>query len=428
MDIQGGKYDVFTDIKVLSSIKNNASLTSIFGNIPSINNSKDSVGFMVDLLGVIVGQEKLKSLVVTLLNKFATTIESSLKDALKGELLQANGGNALPSVLTSGIDVPVKHIDSENKYVVNPSSAEGHYIYGTVGSSFDLTARATLENGTAGAYNGITLNKLNFGSDFQVVCAASSGNDLITQQIDSSHLILKDVFVSETMDLLFNNLTSKFGKTKDEIINKNRTNLILGKFTDENTEDNPFNTTAQEASDLEKQAENLQNGIREINLVCGVYQSQLDYTGFTTNVNNIINAVNDDNTSQALDSMLANSIQGFDNNRDAIKDGFLKKLIDAIKLTILRAIFCNPQIRLLFIISDTIKTGVYNPNNSGTDFLHNNKDLIKCLTKKIIKLLTDFILNILKREIKKIVSNVIQVIAKEKLNNYIGTIKSLTGL
>ena len=58
--------------------------------------------------------------------------------------------------------------------------------------------------------------------------------------------------------------------------------------------------------------------------------------------------------------------------------------------------------------------------------LINNKDFIKCLSKRALALMVEFIFNIVKGELLKLIIPVSKLILKEKINQYIGLIRSLT--
>ena len=77
------KRNVFNQIGALTSVKDNQNVPNPRDSISSINNSKEIVPFLLDLLVVMVGSEQLKSVVGELMTGFIRNVEPKLKAELK---------------------------------------------------------------------------------------------------------------------------------------------------------------------------------------------------------------------------------------------------------------------------------------------------------------------------------------------------------
>jgi hypothetical protein len=113
-------------------------------------------------------------------------------------------------------------------------------------------------------------------------------------------------------------------------------------------------------------------------------------------------------------------------NKNAIRDGFFKRLIKTISSTIVFAITSTPQIRALLAIVNGFKNNnnVTFPSNSIDD-INAQRNFIKCLAKSAGALLNEFIFNLLKAELIKLVIPVITVIIREKLQAFRRILESL---
>ena len=73
------KKDVFTTIGAYTSMMNAGNLPNITNLFPSINNKKDIVPYLLDILKVVVGTDALQQLTGKLFTDFITKIEPDLK-------------------------------------------------------------------------------------------------------------------------------------------------------------------------------------------------------------------------------------------------------------------------------------------------------------------------------------------------------------
>lgn len=139
----------------------------------------------------------------------------------------------------------------------------------------------------------------------------------------------------------------------------------------------------------------------------------------TTNSLTVIGALND-----LVDSGFNNSSSA-NKNDETIKDGFNRKLVNVIQTNTLKSTTTSISIKTLQAIVDDINNKAQ--NSSNVDQTNANGDMIQCMSKTVLNNLNKVIFDGVKKEVKAIMIPVTKKIAKEKINQYLGLMKSLTG-
>ena len=155
MGIIDNKRNVLTQLGALNSIKDNQNVPNPNDSISSINNTKEIVPFLLDLLVVLVGSEKLQTTVGELMTAFVRNVEPKLKEELKNQTIDFNFDQTLPtSFNTIGISTPAKDIDTYEKLKTDPASQEGSLLYNDNPNDFDVKSYAAATNaGTEVIFN-----------------------------------------------------------------------------------------------------------------------------------------------------------------------------------------------------------------------------------------------------------------------------------
>src|SRR5690606_29898685 len=122
-----------------------------------------------------------------------------------------------------------------------------------------------------------------------------------------------------------------------------------------------------------------------------------------------------------------NTGEGMTGNTEPAKEGFFRRLINTIKLLILELTIASPQVRLLLIILNTVKSGNSVPviPSDSTDDLKNNKKTVTCILTDVTTTMGDFMIDTLKSEVDKLVKPAIKKIIKSLLQKKRDQIMSL---
>ena len=120
------KRDVFTSIQLLSS--DSGKIPRKKDSFSSVNNKKETIPFMLDVLKSVGGTEAVKILVAGLLTKVVKKSEPKLKTTLKKQFNQSNSNEPLP---TSEVVMDVDKLDVNGKLKISPddSSKGGNLLY-----------------------------------------------------------------------------------------------------------------------------------------------------------------------------------------------------------------------------------------------------------------------------------------------------------
>ena len=111
-------------------------------------------------------------------------------------------------------------------------------------------------------------------------------------------------------------------------------------------------------------------------------------------------------------------------NKETVKDGFFQRLINMITQALAQAMTTTPQIRaLLAIISAFQNMGITKIGNPKDDLVK-FKTLLKCVSSTAMKLINEFIFNLIKVFLVALLVPLIQAIIKERITQYTGIIMS----
>ena len=110
MSLADNKRNIFTTIGSYTSLMEqgeNPLQTDLF---PSINNKKDIVPFLLDVMKTVAGTDALKETIGSMFTKLIGDVEPKLKDVLKKQFTQSNADDFLPTTgnnfLNNGITIP----------------------------------------------------------------------------------------------------------------------------------------------------------------------------------------------------------------------------------------------------------------------------------------------------------------------------------
>ena len=137
-------------------------------SFPSINNSGDAIGFLVDLLKSLVGIEKLRDIIVDTLAYKLDEMEVGIKIAMKlslKELVNCGVDPSIPAYIKSsgsGVTTKTNKVDFFDMFKTDPKSPEGNLLYTdpstplTSSNDYNTFVYGTIQNdGTVESWNNI---------------------------------------------------------------------------------------------------------------------------------------------------------------------------------------------------------------------------------------------------------------------------------
>ena len=293
MSLRDDKADVMTTIgsyiSLLERIDNDVEKTSVF---PSVNNSKDIVPYMLDVLKTAVGSDALKDMVGELFTTFVDNVEPQLKEGLKKQLIQYNASDNIPTFFQSGstgVTVPVKDIDLFGKFKSNPNSDVGSLLYDLDLDDFDnIMYNAIVNDGNAQAFNNLDM-EYNATTDKVTFTSNVSGTigDWLADYVDDAVIINKKEFLTNVMNGIYGSVSSNANKTQEELYNELSVNKLINQIIND---DDSFVISQEDFEELQQKAQDLLDGIVYDDMGCGVIGSTLPIEGMTDLITNISGA------------------------------------------------------------------------------------------------------------------------------------------
>ena len=433
MGLTDEKKDVFTTIGAYTSLREEQDLPDTNNTFESINNSEDVGSFLLDVLGVAVGTTALQNLTGELFTNFIDSAEPQLKSASKKQLTNYNSGEQLPQSFKDGISVPVKDIDVYGKLKTNPTSEGGNLLYSDNIDNFDQKAYQAISNeGTDVQYNNLLINYNSSSDSFEFKPTSASENDTIGDwmgnYINNTKFLDKKEFSTKALNNIFGSVSSNQNKSIEKITEELKADKLLEKAI---SGDDNFTISEDELADISEKAKELKNGNIVYDMGCGLIEAQLPLSGLTDLVSQISGSTDPNSVGDAINNKIGNSFEGTgdedtsDENEETIRNGFFARLLEFIKLELAKTLTLSPQSRMLFALSSSFQNNGVPQISNPVEDLAKFKVYINCLIKEALSLLYEFIFNLIVTFLVKLISPIIKKIIKEKVNQYIGIIKSL---
>lgn len=427
------KRGIFNQIGALTSAKDNQNLPNPNSSISSINNTKEIVPFLLDLLVVLVGSQVLTSLVGELMTGFVRNVEPKLKTELKKQTISHNSDEPLPtSFVTSGVQIPVKDIDTYEKLKTDPSSQEGGLLFADDPNNIDKKSYDAITSaGSDVTVNNMTTNYDTVSDSFTYKPTNSSQTigDFTNDYIDGITLINEKEFSSNVINSIFGTISTNQNKTQKQLIFEEKMNKSIQKVIDE---DENIAITDDELREIELNAEKKLEGIQTVDLGCGIIDNTVTLDSLESMLSFTTGSTDPLAVGNAYSGLVGGGFDSADQQQasedsETIKDGFFKRIINAIVNALVAALIAPPQIRILLGITSSFKNNGVAELGDPVDDLEQNRKLMDCLSKTAKSTINEFIFNIVKTEMLNLIVPVSKLILKEKINQYLGILKSLIG-
>lgn len=428
------KRNVFNQLGSLTSIKDNQNVPNPRDSLSSINNSKEIVPFLLDLLVVMVGSEVLKSAVGELMTGFVRNVEPKLKAELKKQTIEFNSDQTLPaSFSSSGYVVSAGDIDTYEKMKTDPNSQTGSLLYNDSPNDFDVKSyNAQVNEGTDVIFNN---TKMNFNSTtnsytYKPANPSQTIGDYTADYIDGLTIINEKEFTSNIINKIFGTINTNQNKTQNQLIAEVKLDKSIQKLIDEAES---IAISDDELRQIESEAQKRLEGITDVDVGCGVLVNTVTIDSLENMIGITTGSTDPLTVGNAYVDLAAS---GFPEDEEAqakedsetIKDGFLKTLINAIVNVLVSAVVAPPQIRALFAMTSAFKNNGIPDIGNPIEDLEKRRKLADCLAKTTKALINEFIFNLIKQEMMNLIIPVSKLIIKEKINQYLAILRSLIGI
>lgn len=431
------KQNIFTEIGALTSIKGGLETPDSTNSISSINNTNEIIPLLLDLLIALVGSEVLQTTVGEIITTYVRNVQPTLKTSLKKQLSTYNSNESLPIGFQGGYTFPMKDIDVYEKTKKDPSSDVGGLLYSDEPNDFDRKLyQSTLIPGTPVNYNEINTS-ITYDDTLDTITLKpinTSGvniSDYTVNYVDNITLINEKEFTSNIVNAIFGTITTNENKTLETILKEEKLNFVLQKIIN-GEEDITIND--DELNKLQENAQNKFIGVEYYDVGCGVIENNITLS----ELNLLISGTTGSTDPLTVGKAYLNTFMGGFENSDntiasdrateeeiAIKDSFFKRLINAIVNVLVIAITSPPQIRALLGIFSGFKNNDNPQLGDPIDYINKNQNLITCLSNSVRSTINEFLFNLIKKELIKLIIPVSKIILREKINQYIAIIRSL---
>jgi hypothetical protein len=430
MALADEKRKVFTKIGAFTSLIKEGKKKRQTDLFPSINSKKDAIPFLLDVLKTTAGTEAIKEAIGVLFTKVLDTAEPQLKNALKKQFIQPNSGELMPS---TEISIPVKDIDTNGKLKISPTdtSRGGNLLYDTSVPNFDSLARDAIVTGNDIAFAPCNMNiKYDVGADslkFKPISTGMNVGDYFTNYIDNAQIINKKEIVSNVMDGIYGTLTKIQNKTVEQVYEELQIEKMLQNALDGN---DSFEISQDEYDGLLERANEMVGGVLNYDMGCGIISAELSLNDLNDLVTTISGSTDPFVVGNAIEGTIDQSTTGdtetVAENRQTIRDGFFKKIIDGLLVKLLRSLTTAPQVRAILAILNFHLNDGQVIIGKATDDMKKLKTFIKCMIKEISELVIKFIFDLAISYLIILLKPVIQKFLKEKVSQYVQIIKSLS--
>jgi len=428
MGLIDDKQSIFTTIGAYVSLGQSKKLPNATNIYTSINNKKEVVPLLLDILKVVVGSVVLQELTGELFSTFIDNTEPDLKTGVKKQTVQENSDNQLPNDFkNNGYSIPAKSIDVMGKLKTSPNSSSGSMLYDNNSPNFDSAAYQAIQNeGTDTPYNNLIINYNSTTDSFNFKPNTKSNpnqsiGDWMGSFVDSTTIINKKEFMVKVMDSFYGTITSNQNKTTEEIFQELQLKKLIEQLING---DDSFEISQKDYDDLLRRAKQLKDGVVTYDLGCGLMEVSLSLNDFNNLISNISGSTNPFLIGKHVGDTLSKSGVG-NNNIQTVTDNFFQTIIKIITVELACAATISPQIRALMAIGSAFQNfGISKLGNPIKD-LKGFKVYLKCIIQIAMRLINQFIYNLVIGFLIVLLTPIIKTFVREKINQFIGIIKSL---
>lgn len=428
------KKEIFTTIGAYTSMSQSGILPDTTNIFPSINNKKDIVPLLLDIMKVILGTNALQQLTGKLFTDFIDKIEPTLKASVINQTIQSNSGTVIPDEFkNNGYNIKVKDIDIYGMFKISPASTSGNLIYDMSKPNFNKSAYQAIENaGTDTIFGNIIIkynsstDSFNFKPNLAITGANPKIGDFLDGFVNNMEIINKKTFISDVMNNMYGTITSTQKKTVEEIAFELEINKLIEQLMNNN---DSFIILPEDREIILLRAQEIATGVVSYSIGSETIHASLSLDELSDLIKSISGSTDPFFVGNAINATITESTKNTpetaENNLETIKDDFFQRLVNLITESLSLSVTTSPQIRVLHgIMSGFQNNGVIQISNPKDDLMK-FKVCLGCVIKTAMTLINKYIFDLIVTALNNLLTPIIKIIVREKLNQYIKTLQSL---
>lgn len=433
MSLRNNKKDVLTSIAAYTSLGQQRDTPETNDTFSSLNETDNGLGFLMDVLRVVMGSEGIKRVIGELFGDFIGETEILLKDTLKSQTTDYNSNEQLPNNIQGdgdGLYIPVKDIDSNSQFKTPRDDDVGDLLYGKNQDNFDNKAYDAIENEPTEEQYGNLLMEYDSTTESFKCRSTETGQtvgDWCNDFIDNTTFLEKDKIISGIFDGTHGTLSKNQNKTVNDIFVEKQTDKILENMIDNKPD---ISLSSDDLTELYDQAENTKKGLQRHYIGCDVVFLELPLKDLEGIVDNILGTTDPFEISNQIEGVLDKTTteeteEQINENKETVKDGFLSFILNLFRRQLIKMAILSPQVRILMAIFMATKHGGEYQKFDSRKFLEDNQVFIRCIIEKLSSKIIEFIYKLCVNRLLKLLTPIIRHIIREKIMAYINIIKSL---
>lgn len=428
------KRAIFGQIAALRTLNEGFPKISLANSFPSVNNQKNSLSFLLDLLKALVGYEELRTTIIDILTYDMDNIENNIKLVLKKELKKLVNCGVDPSIpdflkhqsiipSSIGVDLDLKKIDFTGLMYINPTSAYGGLFYNDITNGINSTDFNTflfnavqndgIQENWGASVTGNNILSLKFTSTgppnniLNIKASAYYSNpingktltDLNNDYIDSVKLFTSDKIITNIIDTLFGSVSVNLNKSRKQLEQEAAIDNIVESIlsTDESDviDDSYFSFSNDEIRFQQEIADSRKRGLIKIKtseeLEVSIPSDSLNtlYVSITGSTNKIEEKAAISTAINEMGDQVSSTAKNGDkyNIKLSFIDGLIRKLMSAIINILL-----SPKVISIIALNHKIIHGPSAIFDGPIDFMKKNKTLIKGIINGVRETITQVLL------------------------------------
>lgn len=425
------KRKLFDEIGVSQVLDSNLPKIPRIDSFESVKSkSFDLLPLFVDLLTTLVGQEKIKEILVNMIVNGTVVLDRAVKEALIS-YLSKKINFTIPE--NTSFPIPIKSIDFFELFKSNANSIGGNLQFSN--NSLNGFIGDRLQNNNTADWNGLfTITPENDKLTIKIEQSRTS-TEFIRLFVNALSIVADKQTVVNLVDYLYGTISSYINKSENSIEQQEKLRIYNNKIISSNSDLITFDDSFYEFSNDELNTINnnvnlRSRGVQRNDLVCG-------YIDTSISINILEEFYKSDNTTpqaryvSVTDTFnkLTNSITINNNDVDkqSVINNFFTELLKLIRDVIMSMILSPENVLLV----ETIKN-LTNPQNLTSNnlegFVKNNKQFHQTMVNEVQSTILSLLYPLIKKEINDIVSGSTDKIIKEKVKLYLDSLSSLTQL
>jgi hypothetical protein len=440
-------------LDVLQEVSGKGVQTVLFGNE---NSNQESSGNFINnggIFGKIGEVEEISK------NTFVDWCMSTFfqdEDPVVGDLLTPND-----DVL---IETNIQNIDIEEKLKIDPKTTSGNFFYGNIDNNSLIVngPTATLTPNTKtidfrhfmyetisvgqGDYRGLLLFDYNNNNETIRVSTTTQSKNLRVREfikilLNRTQILDLRLLSLELLNVIYGTTVSSTGIGKDYLTDQIKFKKYVDKLTnqfsleEENDitiiDDGFFVFNKSDIDDINKEVDSIVRGVNSVDLGCGFGENFVDLNDLI-DFNNSNNNIDypyfmENNITQEFKTLVSNSILAGpgEDNKSSIENNIFGNMLNNLLSVIIKFFTLNPMMVLIRQILSRFTNGVinnYNQTKSLTSrpidqLFRDSISWLKCIWKRVWSWIIEFIFNLIKPEILRLVAVLTAKIIDEKTKN-----------